>query len=112
MHPFHMMIVLFAVTALAGLVLILRWEHQQFLARSLVDSWLLVRLCTIPTALATAALVVISARSPSGMEGLAVFYLLLVTAAPVLVFGTHWAVGRLARPQLTFGDSAHMPDRQ
>jgi hypothetical protein len=42
------------------------------------------------------------------MEGLAVFYLLLVVAAPIFWFGAHWAVGRLARPQLTFADSARI----
>jgi hypothetical protein len=42
------------------------------------------------------------------MEGLAVFYLLLLTAAPLVWFGVHWAVGRLARPQLSFADSARI----
>jgi hypothetical protein len=108
MHPFHVMLVLFAVAALAGFVYVVRWERRQFLARGLGDSWLKVRLATIPTALVSAALVVIPARSTSGMEGLAVFYLLLVTAVPLLWFGAHWAVGRLARPQLSFGDSARI----
>jgi hypothetical protein len=58
--------------------------------------------------LLAAVLVVIPARSTSGMEGLAVFYLLLLTAAPVFWFGAHWVVARLARPQLSFSDSARI----
>jgi hypothetical protein len=108
MHPFHMILVLFLVSALIGLGFVFRWERKQFLARGLVDSWLIVRLSTIPTALVAVALVLIPARSTSGMEGLAIFYLLLLTAAPLFWFGTHWAVGRLVRPQLSFGDSARI----
>lgn len=108
MHPFQMMLVLFAVAALIGLVFVLRWERQQFLKRGLRGSWLIVRLCTIPTALATAALVVIPARSTAGMEGLAVIYLLLFTAAPLFWFGAHWVAGKLARPPLSFADSARI----
>lgn len=108
MHPFHMMLMLFAVGTLIGFGFVLRWERNQFFARGLVGSWLIVRLSTVPTALVVVALVMIPARSTSGMEGLAVFYLLLLTAAPLLWFGTHWAVGRLVRPQLSFRDSARI----
>lgn len=108
MHPFHMMLVLFAAAALVGFVYVVRWERRNFLARGLGSSWLKVRLSTIPAALMSAALVVIPARSTSGMEGLAIFYLLLLTVAPIIWFGTHWAVGRLAKPQLSFGDSARI----
>jgi hypothetical protein len=107
-HPFQVLLSLFAGAALVGLVFVVRWERRQFLARGLGGSWLKVRLATIPAALLTAALVVIPARGTSGMEGLAVFYLLLLMAAPLLWFGTHWAVGRLTRPQLPFGDSARI----
>jgi hypothetical protein len=103
-----MMLALFAATALLGLVLVLRWERQRFLARGLGRSWLSVRLCTIPMVLITAALVVIPARNTSGMEGLAVFYLMLLTAAPLVWFGAHWAVGRFVKPPLSFGDSARI----
>ena len=106
MHPFHLMFVLFAAAALVGLLFVVRWERRRFLARGLGSPWLKVRLASIPAALLSAALVVIPARSTSGMEGLAVFYLLLLTAVPLLWFGTHWAVGRLTRPPLSFGDSA------
>lgn len=108
MHPFHMMLVLFSVGALIGFGFVLRWERKQFFARGLVDSWLIVRLSTVPTALVVVAIVMIPARSTSGMEGLAVFYLLLLTAAPLFWFGTHWVVGRQVRPQLSFGDSARI----
>ena len=108
MHPFHIMLMLFVAATLIGFVFVVRWERRQFLARGLGSAWLKVRLSTILTALLTAALVVIPARSTSGMEGLAVFYLLLMTAAPVFWFGSHWAVGRLVRPPLSFGDSARI----
>jgi hypothetical protein len=108
MHPFHLMLMLFAAAALIGFVYVVRWERRQFVARGLASSWLKVRLASIPAALLAAVLVVVPARSTSGMEGLAVFYLLLLTAAPVFWFGAHWVVARLARPQLSFADSARI----
>lgn len=108
MHRFQWMLLLFAAAALIGFVYVVRWERGQFVARGLASSWLKVRLSSIPTALLTAALVVIPSRGTSGMEGLAVFYLLFLTAAPILWFGAHWAVGRLATPQLGFADSARI----
>jgi hypothetical protein len=108
MHPFHLMLMLFAAVAVIGFGYVVRWERRQFVARRLVGSWLRVRLASIPVALLAAGALWIPARSTSGMEGLAVFYLLLLTVAPVLWFGAHWAVGRLARPQLSFGDSARI----
>ena len=108
MHPFHMMLILFAAVGLVGFAYVLRWERRQYVARDLANSWLKVRLSSIPAALFVAAVVVIPARATSGMEALAVFYLLLLVAAPVLWFGAHWAVGRLARPQLAFADSARI----
>jgi len=108
MHPFHMMLILFAAAALVGFVYVIRWERRHYAARDLARSWLKVRLSSIPAALLVAAIVMIPARATSGMEALAVFYLLLLIAAPVLWFGVHWVVGRLARPQLAFADSARI----
>ena len=108
MHPFHVMLILFALVALIGFVYVVRWERRQFLSRGLASSWLAVRLTSIPVALLTALLVVVPARSTSGMEGLAVFYLLLLAVAPPIWFGAHWLVGRLARPPLSFADSARI----
>lgn len=108
MHPFHMMLLLFGAAALIGFVYVIRWERKQFAARDLTNPWLKVRLSSIPAALLVALLVVIPARATSGMDALAVFYLLLLIVAPVFWFGTHWAVGRLARPQLAFADSARI----
>ena len=108
MHPFHIMLIIFAAAALIGFVFVVRWERKQFMLRGLGSTWLKVRLSTIPTALLSAALVVIPARSTSGMEGLAVLYILLMTAAPVFWFGSHWAAGRLVKPPLSFGDSARI----
>lgn len=108
MHPYHMMLILFAVAALIGFAYILRWERKQFVTRGLASSWLMVRLSSIPTTALAAALAILPARSTSGMEGLAVFYLLLLTAVPLFWFGVHWVVGRLVRPQLSFAESARI----
>jgi hypothetical protein len=108
MHPFHMMLILFALIALLGFLYAIRWERNQFLARGLLTPWLKVRLTSIPGALLGTVLVVVPARSTSGMEGLVVFYLLLIGAGPLFWFGIHWAVGRLTRPQLSFADSARI----
>ncbi|WP_029913256.1 hypothetical protein [Pelobacter seleniigenes] len=105
MSPFYMMLILFAMVALLGFVYVIRWERQKFFSRGLASSWLKVRLSSIPAALIAAGIVVIPAGSTSGMEGLAVFYILLFSVAPLIWFGAHWAVGRLVRPQLSFADS-------
>ncbi|MBM3374459.1 MAG: hypothetical protein FJY44_11385, partial [Betaproteobacteria bacterium] len=106
MHPFHVALVIYAALALIGFAFVLRWERRHFSAKGLGGSWLRVRLASIPVLLVTAALVVLPARGSSGMEGLALFYGLLIVAAPLLWFGMHWAVGRMMQPPLAFGDSA------
>ncbi|MFD0724888.1 hypothetical protein [Lysobacter brunescens] len=103
-----MILIVFAAVALLGFVQLVRWERRRFLARGLADSWLKVRLSSIPAAVFVAILVVVPARSTSGMEGLAVFYVLLLVAAPLLWFGMHWAAGRLVTPALSFADSARI----
>jgi hypothetical protein len=108
MQPFQWMLVLFASMALVGFAWVLRWERNQFLARGLAGPWLKVRLASIPAALLAALVAVVPARSTSGMAGLAVFYLLLLVASPLLWFGMHWAVGRLVKPSLSFADSARI----
>lgn len=66
MHPFHVMLMLFAAAALLGFALAVRWERRKFLARGLTSSWFKVRLASLPAALLVAALVVVPARSTSG----------------------------------------------
>lgn len=106
MHPFQAMLILFAAAALVGFVYAIRWERRRYVARGLGDSWLKVRLSSIAAALLCAAVVVIPALATSGMEALAVLYLLLLVAGPIVWFGVHWAVGRLVRPPLVFADAA------
>jgi|LNFM01.1.fsa_nt_gb hypothetical protein len=106
MHPFHVALVIYAALVLAGFGFVLRWERRHFSAKGLGGSWLKVRLSSIPALLVTAALVVLPARGASGMEGLALFYGLLIVVAPLLWFGLHWAAGRMVRPPLAFSDSA------
>lgn len=108
MHPFQFLLVLYVVMSLIGLVLLVRWERRSFQARGLEGPWRTVRLSTIPIALLSSALVLMPARSIAGMEGLAVFYLLLIAAAPIFWFASHWIVGGLLKPSLSFRDSARI----
>jgi hypothetical protein len=108
MRPFPVLLAIFAIASLLALALLMRWERRRFLRMGKGGAWLPVRLATIPIALATAALIVVPARSASGMEALAVFYALLFTIAPVFWFGAHWLVGRFVQPPLSFGESAQI----
>lgn len=103
MHPFHALLSLFALFGLLAFGFLMRWERRYFQRCGKAGAWLLVRLATIPITLATLALVIIPARS--GMEGLALFYVMLLVVAPPFWFGAHWWVGKLARPPLAFGES-------
>lgn len=106
MHPFYVLLGLFGVVCLVAFGFLLRWERRHFVARNKGGAWLRVRLATIPILLALAALVIIPARGTSGMEGLAVFYILLLGVGPFVWFGAHWLVGKLGSSRLTFGESA------
>lgn len=106
MHPFQIMLVVFVAAALAGFVFVLRWERRHFASRGLALSWWQVRLGSVLIAPVTMAMVLIPAHSVSGMESLAVFYVLLLSVAPAAWFGLHWALGRLVKPPLAFADSA------
>jgi hypothetical protein len=108
MHPFHILLALFAVFSLAALVFLLRWERRYFLRLGKGEAWFPVRLATIPIALATAMLIIIPVRSTSGMEGLSVFYILLLIIAPVFWVAMHWLVGKFVRPPLRFGESVQI----
>jgi hypothetical protein len=106
MQPFLALLVLFALVSLVAFGFVIRWERRQFLARGKQLGWRRVRIASIPIALLAAAVVIVSTQAVSGMEGLAVFYGLLLLVAPVLWFGAHWLVGRTASPPLSFGESA------
>lgn len=108
MHPFHLLLVLFGIASLAAFAFMLRWERRQFVQRGKGNAWLSVRIATVPIALMTAAIILIPTLSGSGMEALAVFYLLLLVIAPVLWFGAHWIVGRCVTPALAFAESAQI----
>ncbi|MBX3629699.1 MAG: hypothetical protein KF908_07220 [Nitrosomonas sp.] len=55
--------------------------------------------------LITAAAVIMLTHGISGMEGLAVFYLVILLVAPLFWFGCHWMMGKLVKPSLTFSES-------
>ena len=106
MHPFHVLPLLFALAALVAFAFLVRWERSRYAQLGKAGGWRRVRIASIPIAMATAAIVWIPAQATSGMEGLAVFYGLLLAVAPAFWFAAHWLVGRSASPPLSFGESA------
>lgn len=105
MHPFHLLLWLFAAMALAALVLLVRWERGYFTRLNKGGAWLAVRISTIPIALAMVAIVFIPTRVISGMEALFVSYVLLLTVVPLCWFGGHWLAAKILGPSLKFGES-------
>lgn len=108
MHPFHILLAAFAILSLVAFGLLFRWEGARFAQRGQRQAWLRVRLATVPIALVAAAMAVLPARATPGMEGLAVFYVLLLTVVPLWWFGAHWLVGRTTTPRLVFRESAQI----
>jgi hypothetical protein len=94
-----------AAAVAVAMLLALFLESRLFKRSGRVGSWLGVRIVSAFAAPLTFALVVLPARAVSGMEALAVFYLLLFTVAPLAWFGSHWLAGRWIRPPLAPGES-------
>lgn len=95
-----------ATAGVAVAVTGLLWlESRIFGRRGRVGSWLAVRIASLIAAPLTFAVLVVPAQAVSGMEGLAVFYLSLFTAAPVLWFGCHIVCGRLVSPGFSRNES-------
>lgn len=95
-----------SLALLAAALAVLWLERRMFVARGKGASWWVVRLASLPALAIVVAAVFGPARAVSGMEGLAVFYLLLLVAAPLLWFGVHLLAGWLASPRLSRGESA------
>lgn len=95
-----------ALVALVAIGFFVRAERRRFVAAGKAGSWLWVRLVSIPIALLSVALALLSARAVRGPEALAVFYGMLLTVVPVLYFSVHWLVGRLLTPSLNARESA------
>ncbi|MGE0098222.1 MAG: hypothetical protein AB7S86_07715 [Hydrogenophaga sp.] len=90
------------VVAVIGLVLWL--EFRLLNTQGKAGSWLVVRVVSLAAGPLAAMAVIVPARSVSGMEGLAVFYALLFTVAPLVWLGIHLGLGRLLRPALSAGE--------
>jgi hypothetical protein len=99
---------IFGLAVVVAMIFVLRWERAEFTRAGKGRAWLIVRVATVPITLLTIAAVVLPVRAVSGMEALAVFYLLLFTLAPVLWVGSHWLVGRAVRPALPFIDALQL----
>lgn len=97
-----------ALGALLTIGLALRAERNRFAARGKAGAWLWVRLASLPIALLAAGAVILLARSISGPEALAAFYLLIFTLGPLIYFGLLWLAGLMATPALSASESAAM----
>ena len=87
---------LVALAVLAAVFFVLRAERRRYVAAGQQGGWLAVRLATLPIVAVALAAVIAASRRVSGMEALAVFYGMLLTVAPLLYFGLHIAIARLA----------------
>ncbi len=83
-------------------------EKRVYQARGKGGSWWWLRLLSLPILILTAVAVVVPARSISGMEALAVFYLALFSLGPIIWFGLHWLVGAIVSPRLSGSESITM----
>jgi len=87
---------LFALLVLVAVFFVLRAERRPYVAAGQQGAWLAVRLATLPIVAVALAAVIGVSRQVSGMEALAVFYGMLLTVAPLLYFGLHMVIARLA----------------
>lgn len=108
MQPLHILFALYAVICVAAYAWLVRWERRKYIAMNKGAAWLRVRLASLPMLLVVAAVVAIPTSQVSGMEGLAVFYLLLLGAGPLVWCAGHWLVGKFTRPPLSFGESSQI----
>lgn len=93
---------------LTGIVLLLRVEKRQYDRRGKGRGWVWMRLLALPMLAATAAAIVVPARSIGGPEALAAFYIALFVLGPLLWFGLHWLAGTMQSPRFTRGESFGM----
>jgi hypothetical protein len=90
---------------LAGIVWLLRTEKRQFSRRGKSRGWLWMRLLAFPMLALTVVVILVPARSISGMEALAFSYIALFTLGPLTWFGLHWLLGMMQSPRFTRGES-------
>lgn len=102
------MLVLFGLAVVVALAIVLRREHRRLARTGKGRSWLIVRLGALPVALLTTATVWLPARAMGGPEALAVFYVLLLGAAPLVWIGAHVLLGRAISPALSFAESLRL----
>ena len=95
-----------AAAVVITVVLLVLWLEYRFMrAQGKGGSWGVVRVASLVAGPVAALAVILPANAVSGMEGLAVFYALLLTVAPLIWLGTHLGLGRLLNPALTVGES-------
>jgi hypothetical protein len=105
MHPFQVLLAFFALIAFVAFAFMIRLERSHFIKQDKRQGWYRVRISTIPIAIIAVVIAVVPSQAVSGMEGLAVFYGLLLTVVPIFWFGAHWVVGKSTSPPLTFKES-------
>jgi len=96
--------VIVAAVVVAVILLVLWVEYRVMRSQGKAGSWAVVRVVSLFAGPLAVLAVLLPARSVSGMEGLAVFYALLFTVAPLIWLGTHVGVGRFVSPALTTGE--------
>lgn len=89
----------------AGIFWLLRAEKRQFDRRGKGRGWLWMRVLALPMLAATAAVILVPARSISGPEALGYFYIALFTLGPLTWFGLHWLAGAMQSPRFTRSES-------
>lgn len=87
---------LFALLMTIAVLIVVFYERRRFALQNKAGAWLFLRLASFPIAAVAIAAVVIPARAVGGPEALAAFYLLAVTAGPLVYFGLHWLAGMVA----------------
>ncbi|MCP5267442.1 MAG: hypothetical protein H6943_00240 [Zoogloeaceae bacterium] len=87
------LVLLFSLFTCAVLI---RAEGRYFRRIGRVSAWLKLRLASLPILILAvlAVVVVFSIFGGSGMEALAIAYLVLLTIGPLVHFGLHWQVGK------------------
>lgn len=108
MQPFYLLIAIFVILDIIAFSFLMARERQHVRNLGKEKSWKRLRLLGIPVALICTLIVMIPATRTSGMEGLAVLYILSLTAAPLLWFFSHWLIGRKLSVKMTSSESMYI----
>jgi hypothetical protein len=83
-------------------------ERRKYQAIGKQESWLWLRLLSLPILALTGFVVILPARVISGPVALGVFYIALITLGPLTWFVLHRVIGAVLSPRLTRSESTGM----